>query len=90
MLVANAVIFFSAILIVKTSNPALSAFDILFAGGLIASVAARFADIRHFNGTTCTGEPATMLDWRRYAITMVFLMALIWGAAHGLAWCLGQ
>jgi hypothetical protein len=70
----------------KSGSEQLSAVDGVFGAALFATILARYLDIRHFGGTTGTGEPASMSDWRRYAALMVFLGLAAWGAAHGVAW----
>jgi hypothetical protein len=47
-------------------------------------VAARYADIRYFRGTTAEGAPATLADWRRYAFILVLSAGVVWLAVHFL------
>jgi len=87
MLGGVAILLYSAIWIATESgNAQLSAVDAVFGAGLFAAILARYLDIRYFNGTKGTGEPATMADWRRYAALMVVLGFTAWGIAHGVAW----
>ncbi|MCY3023451.1 MAG: hypothetical protein NTW87_31100 [Planctomycetota bacterium] len=86
MLVGNAVLMYSVIWIaVKADTHSLSVIDAVYAAGLFAVVFSRYLDIRHFNGTKGTGEPATMSDWRRFALLVVVSALVVWGAAHGVA-----
>ena len=53
---------------------------------LVALVlAARYADIRYFKGTTAEGKPSTLEDWRRYAFILVLVAGVAWLIVH----CLG-
>jgi hypothetical protein len=45
----------------------------------------RLLDIKFLNGQTATGEPASVKHWRRYAIMLVLISAVIWAAAHATA-----
>ena len=48
--------------------------------GLI--LAARFADIRYFQGATGEGRPASMTDWRRHAVYLLLVAGTAWGLIH--------
>jgi hypothetical protein len=88
MLGGVAVFMFSGLWIAVSSDSAwFCAIDVLFGAGLFSAILARYLDICHFNGTKATGEPATMNDWRRYAILMLVVGCAVWGLAHGVAWC---
>jgi len=87
MLGGIAILLYSAIWIaIKSGSANLSVIDAVFGAGLFAAILARYLDIRYFSGTTGTGEPATMADWRRYAALMVVLGLAALGVAHGVAW----
>ncbi len=90
MMLANVMLLFGALLIVEGRSAAFTVFDLLFAAGLFAALLSRYLDIQYFNGSAGTGEPATMRDWRRYAITMAVSATLVWCGAHGLAWYLAK
>jgi hypothetical protein len=50
---------------------------------VVALVAgARHADIARFGGTTAEGAPATMRDFRRYALGLLLAAAALWGTVH--------
>lgn len=42
-------------------------------------VAARYVDIRRFDGLTADGQPATLKHWRRHTIGLLTLGAAVWG-----------
>ena len=86
MLAGNVVLFLSAVWISQNAAKSfVTAVDGVYAASLFAVVLSRYLDIRYFNGTTGTGEPATMRDWRRFAILVVALGLAAWGVAHGVA-----
>jgi hypothetical protein len=87
LLGGNAALLLSAIWIaLRSESVRLSEADAVFAVGLIASILARYLDIRYCNGTRETGEPATMADWRRYTVLLVVVGFAALGVAHGIAW----
>lgn len=87
MLGSIAILIYSAMWIaLKSDSAQLSAVDAVLGAGVFAAILARYLDIRYFNGTKGTGEPATMADWRRYVVLMVVLGFAAWGVAHGVAW----
>jgi hypothetical protein len=51
----------------------------------LAMIIVRFLDIKFLNGQTTTGERAYIKHWRRYAIMLVLISAVIWAAAHATA-----
>lgn len=52
--------------------------DVGFWLTVLLIVAARFVDIRYFEGRDEFGNAATMRDWRRHAIWVVSIATLIW------------
>ena len=67
MMVGNALLFAAAYNIAHTES-ALTWIDLLFALFILCLLAARYIDIRHLRGRTSDGQPATIEDWKRYAI----------------------
>lgn len=47
-------------------------------------LAARYADIRYYKGTTADGKPCKLEDWRRYALLFVLSAGVAWLAVHFL------
>jgi hypothetical protein len=47
-------------------------------------VAARYADIRYFQGATAEGKPSTFEHWRRHAFILVLSASVVWLAVHVL------
>ena len=56
--------------------------DVIFWGILVALLAIRFADIRFLRGQDADGAPATMADWRRYAVLVVAIAGGAWTVVH--------
>lgn len=64
-------------------------------GGLIADlspfamalvlVLVRFADIRYLNGETMDNKPATLGDWRRYAVKVLIVAGALYALGKFLA-----
>jgi hypothetical protein len=52
-------------------------------------LAARYVDIRYLRGTTADGEPATMVHWRRYAVTVILISVCLWLVMHAIAFLRG-
>lgn len=61
---------------------AFSIFDAIYWLLVIALAAARYADIRRFNGLTVDGEPATAVHLRLYLIKLIILAAVLWAVVH--------
>ncbi|HPD15559.1 MAG TPA: hypothetical protein PLE19_11440 [Planctomycetota bacterium] len=85
MLVGNGVMLFAAIFITQHPWKSLSTADLVYAAGVAFLLGARFLDITRFQGTTTTGQPATLAHWRRYALLVLAVSACGWLAAHALA-----
>ncbi|MBE3144451.1 MAG: hypothetical protein IMZ61_11090 [Planctomycetes bacterium] len=56
--------------------------DIIFWSAVVAMITVRFLDIKFLDGQTATGEHATLAHWRKYAIVLIIISAIIWSAAH--------
>lgn len=56
--------------------------DAAFAAALVGVLAVRYFDVTRLGGRTADGDPATMGDYRRWALGLV--------AIGGVAWTLGQ
>jgi hypothetical protein len=56
--------------------------DIIFWSVVPAMIIVRFLDIKFLDGQTTTGEPATLSHWRKYAVLLIIISAIIWSVAH--------
>ncbi|HYF51382.1 MAG TPA: hypothetical protein VEJ63_18350 [Planctomycetota bacterium] len=86
LILGNALIAFSALFIFMKREGILSPVNLVFWSGVIAVIIFRLIDIQYFAGTTSKGEPANMAVFRKYAMTVVVICALLWGATHTLVY----
>lgn len=63
--------------------------DVIYVVVLLLTVAVRYADVRFLDGTTATGEPATTVDVRRYALGLVVASLAAWFVARVVAFIVG-
>lgn len=56
--------------------------DLLFLLVAAGVIGIRYLDIARYHGSTSDGEPATLAHWRRYAIAMVLVSAVLWTFAR--------
>jgi hypothetical protein len=89
MLLGNALLAACAFFVLQNRSIFFGLADALYWVTVASLLAARYVDIRHFRGTTAEGEPATMVHWRRYALTIVLVSTCLWVAVHAIAY-LGQ
>ncbi len=64
---------------------AFSIFDALYWLLVIAVAAARYVDVRRFNGLTVEGEPATAVHLRLYLVKLLILATVLWALVHLLS-----
>jgi len=79
------VLFFLAIAIAQSDGWQPTWRDAAFVAVALALIAVRFMDIRLFEGKDADGKPATMVDWRRYAVRVIAAAAGLWLLAHLVA-----
>lgn len=77
------VLVFCAMFIAKGTAPVVM--DIVFWAVALGVIAVRHIDITRFNGETSEGNPATLGDWRRYAVRVTVISAAMWGLARFVA-----
>jgi hypothetical protein len=75
-------LFFTAAGIWKTPPWTYSYLDGVFWGLALATVVARFVDVRVFHGMTTEDKSATMADFWRYSAKLVVFAAGIWVLAQ--------
>lgn len=83
MAFGNLALLAVAALIVQ--RQAFSSFDVLYWVLVIVLAAARYLDIRNFNGLTVDGEPANAVHLRLYIVKLVILAAVLWTLVHLLS-----
>ncbi len=64
---------------------ALTAMDVLFWATALCLLAVRYVDIRYLGGETADSRPASMSDWRRYALAILGVSLALWLGAHLLS-----
>jgi hypothetical protein len=74
------VLFVLVLKIVRSGR--FSAFDALFWAVVAGMIGLRYFDITRLGGLTSSCEPATLRDWRRYALGVVGVTAVLWISAH--------
>ncbi|MFZ5831085.1 MAG: hypothetical protein ACOY3P_13420 [Planctomycetota bacterium] len=82
MLLGNVLLILCALAIFQSAARSLSVADVLYWLVVAALPAARYVDITRYGGKTSDGRPATLTDFRRYAVAVVPVALLIWLAAH--------
>jgi len=84
MLVGNIALFAAVASISRQPAWTFSILDVIYFGIVVAVIAARFADITWFDGTTVKNEPVTRSTFIRYSAVLVSLACLLWLAAHAI------
>ena len=82
MLLGNVILIVSVILIFQGKDWQFHTADAFFWGTVAALVLTRYLDIKFYNGLTASGEPASIANWRKYAITLLISSAAIWILTH--------
>jgi hypothetical protein len=82
MMGGNIALLFSFFWILKPRESASSGADIAVPVILLIMIAARYADVRFFGGSTSDGEPATMRDFYKWAALLSGISVVLWGLAH--------
>jgi len=83
MLLGNAVVALCAYAITQAEGM-LTAADAAYWLAAGAVIGARYVDVHYLGGTTAEGEPPTPKDWRRYALGVLGVAAVLWLAIHAL------
>ena len=84
MVVGNMLLLLAALAILERPSRVIGPADLVFWTTVAGMLAARYADIRHFDGRTADGQPATMAHWRTYATWVCGGAGVLWLAAHAL------
>ena len=58
--------------------------DVVFWSGVLVSLSLRYLDVMRFQGQTSDGEPATMGDFRRYALGLAVIAGAGWAVAQAV------
>ncbi len=82
MRAGNGALVLLAVFIAQNETLALTAYDLGLWALATAMVAVRYIDISRLRGQTTEGEPATLARWRRHALGLAGVTALLWIAGH--------
>lgn len=82
MAVGPALLFFLLFRIAEAGRA--TAHDVLYWAVAVGLIVLRRVDITRLGGQTANGDPACLLDWRRYALGMGVAALGLWGFAHTL------
>jgi hypothetical protein len=69
----------------ETRSADFSVYDVVYWSNVLAMIIVRFVDAVWLKGSTLKGEPATIVDWRKYSLSLLFLAITLWLAIHVLA-----
>jgi hypothetical protein len=86
MMVGNVVLLFCAYGITEHRSGVLSIADAFYWTLVGSLLAARYIDIRYLYGLTVDGDPASLDDWRRYAVFLVLVATGLWLVLHAVAY----
>jgi hypothetical protein len=81
MLIGNAILVISGVSILHNEKGFHIA-DAIFWITVAILIPVRYLDIKLWEGGTSTGRPATMTDWRRYAVMLLGIGGGIWLILH--------
>jgi hypothetical protein len=84
MILGHAAILILATIIIADSQGTFTWRDIAIACVAMVVIGARYLDISRYHGETADGAPATMTDFKRYAMKVAIGTPVVWGAAHVL------
>ena len=85
MLAGNAALYLTALAIAQQGRESAWIADAAF-WGIVGSLAlVRYADIARLGGATASGEPASLVDWRRYVRRLLVLSFAGWIIARAVA-----
>jgi uncharacterized membrane protein YecN with MAPEG domain len=79
--VGNAIVYTSLFVIIVNQFAFPGIFDGVIWFTVVLMIVARRVDITRGQGTTA-GDPATLVHWRDYAVTLVWLTAIVSTLAH--------
>lgn len=85
----NAAIYLALATIANTRPQLPSGLDAVVVVAWLVMLATRWFDITRFGGRTIRDEPATIADWRRYALMLTVITGAAWALAHLIAGSFG-
>jgi hypothetical protein len=82
MLVGHAIVYSSLGVIIVNQFAFPGIFDGVIWLTVVLMIVARHVDITRWQGRTFGGEPATLVHWQDYAVTLVWLTTIVTTLAH--------
>jgi hypothetical protein len=82
MLLGNLILLISTIFIIQGENWKFHTVDVVFWVAVAVLLLARYLDIKFYKGLTTTDQPASMVDWRKYAALLLIISTAVWVLAH--------
>ncbi|MCY0993114.1 hypothetical protein OV203_38595 [Nannocystis sp. ILAH1] len=82
MLISNAIVYASLAVIAMEGAAFPSTLDFVVWVTVALSILARRVDITRWSGKTASGEPATLVHWRRYTVTVLIVTLVASALAH--------
>ncbi len=89
MIVGNVALATSGLVAARAGRLTPVPADAVFWCAVALMIGARYLDITHYRGATSDGHPATLSDWRRYAIKLPLIAGAAWAIARVVGWRLG-
>jgi hypothetical protein len=83
LLIGNIILYFLAFSILVNKSSIIS--DFAFWITVVTMIGLRLLDIKVFAGETTENKPATMADWRKYAIKLILFSLLGYILVKGLS-----
>ena len=84
MLLGNMAVAISAAAVASAASSPSPA-DAVLGASVLSLIAVRYADIVYLDGATAEGEPATIADFRRYAVGVAGLGLALWVACTAIS-----
>ncbi|HVP11977.1 MAG TPA: hypothetical protein VMV94_12420 [Phycisphaerae bacterium] len=85
MLIGPGVAAISLLLLFQNRQGGFSSADAVLWCAVAACIGLRYIDVSRLNGLKASGEPASIVDWRRYAVIFVIVALVLWGIARRVA-----
>ncbi|MDC0720876.1 hypothetical protein [Nannocystis bainbridge] len=82
MLIGNAIVYASLAVIAMEGAAFPSPLDGVVWVTVVLSIIARRVDITRWSGKTASGEPASLVHWRRFSATLLVMTAVASALAH--------
>ena len=74
-----------AMIVGTETDGRLSLRDAAYVAIMVSMIAARYVDVRRYDGRTADGQRATMEHFRSYALTVLIASLAALGVAHAVA-----